>query len=36
MDVEPYLRRIEYDGPRQPSPAVLRALRRQGAEFTRI
>jgi N-hydroxyarylamine O-acetyltransferase len=29
MDVEQYLRRIEYDGPRQPSSAVLRGLHRQ-------
>lgn len=29
MDVEAYLRRIEYDGPRQPSAATLRALHRQ-------
>jgi len=29
MDVEAYLRRIEYDGPRQPSSACLRALHRQ-------
>ena len=29
MDVEAYLRRIEYDGPRQPSAACLRALHRQ-------
>ena len=29
MDVEAYLRRIEYDGPRQPSAASLRALHRQ-------
>jgi N-hydroxyarylamine O-acetyltransferase len=29
MDVEQYLRRIEYDGPRQPSPEVLRHLHRQ-------
>ncbi len=29
MDVEPYLRRIKYDGPRQPSSARLRGLHRQ-------
>jgi N-hydroxyarylamine O-acetyltransferase len=29
MDVEPYLRRIQYDGPREPSPATLRGLHRQ-------
>ncbi len=29
MDVEQYLRRIAYDGPRQPSAAVLRGLHRQ-------
>ena len=29
MDVESYLRRIEYDGPRQPSSATLRGLHRQ-------
>lgn len=29
MDVEQYLRRIEYDGPRQPSTAALRSLHRQ-------
>jgi N-hydroxyarylamine O-acetyltransferase len=29
MDVETYLRRIEYDGPRQPSSATLRDLHRQ-------
>ena len=29
MDVERYLRRIEYDGPRQPSAAALRGLHRQ-------
>ena len=29
MDVEAYLRRIEYDGPRQPSPTTLRVLHRQ-------
>jgi N-hydroxyarylamine O-acetyltransferase len=29
MDVEKYLRRIEYDGPRQPSPETLRSLHRQ-------
>jgi len=29
MDVEAYLRRIQYDGPREPSPASLRALHRQ-------
>ncbi|MGA3052812.1 MAG: arylamine N-acetyltransferase [Candidatus Korobacteraceae bacterium] len=29
MDVESYLRRIEYDGPRQPSSAALRGLHRQ-------
>jgi N-hydroxyarylamine O-acetyltransferase len=29
MDVETYLRRIEYDGPRQPTAATLRALHRQ-------
>ena len=29
MDVEAYLRRIEYDGPRQPSSATLRNLHRQ-------
>ena len=29
MDVETYLRRIDYDGPRQPSAASLRALHRQ-------
>jgi N-hydroxyarylamine O-acetyltransferase len=29
VDVEAYLRRIEYDGPRQPSAACLRALHRQ-------
>lgn len=29
MDVEAYLRRIEYDGPRQPSSAALRSLHRQ-------
>jgi N-hydroxyarylamine O-acetyltransferase len=29
MDVEAYLRRIEYDGPREPSAACLRALHRQ-------
>ena len=29
MDVEQYLRRIEYDGPRQPSSAALRGLHRQ-------
>ena len=29
MDVEQYLRRIEYDGPRQPSAAALRSLHRQ-------
>ena len=29
MDVEAYLRRIEYDGPRQPSPETLRNLHRQ-------
>ena len=29
MDVEQYLRRIEYDGPRQPSSTVLRDLHRQ-------
>jgi N-hydroxyarylamine O-acetyltransferase len=29
VDVEAYFRRIEYDGPRQPSAACLRALHRQ-------
>jgi N-hydroxyarylamine O-acetyltransferase len=29
MDVEAYLRRIEYDGPRQPSPHTLRGLHRR-------
>ena len=29
MDVEAYLRRIKYDGPRQPSPETLRNLHRQ-------
>lgn len=29
MDVEPYLRRIEYNGPREPSSAALRSLHRQ-------
>jgi len=29
VDLEPYLRRIEYDGPRTPSAAVLRGLHRQ-------
>src|SRR5271169_1958548 len=29
MDVEAYLQRIEYGGPRQPSAACLRALHRQ-------
>ena len=29
MDVEAYLRRIEYNGPRRPSPATLRDLHRQ-------
>ena len=29
MDVEPYLRRIGYDGPRQPTSATLRGLHRQ-------
>ena len=29
MDVDAYLRRIEYDGPRQPSRATLRSLHRQ-------
>jgi N-hydroxyarylamine O-acetyltransferase len=29
MDVEAYLRRIEYDGPRQASPETLRGLHRQ-------
>ena len=29
MDVEAYLRRIQYDGPRHPSPATLRGLHRQ-------
>jgi N-hydroxyarylamine O-acetyltransferase len=29
MDVEAYLRRIEYDGPRQPSATTLRELHRQ-------
>jgi N-hydroxyarylamine O-acetyltransferase len=29
MDVEAYLRRIEYDGPRQPSSITLRTLHRQ-------
>ena len=29
MDVEQYLRRIEYDGPRQPSSAILRRLHLQ-------
>jgi N-hydroxyarylamine O-acetyltransferase len=29
MDVDAYLRRIEYDGPRQPSAATLRNLHRQ-------
>ena len=29
VDVETYLRRIDYDGPRQPSSASLRALHRQ-------
>ena len=29
MDVDAYLRRIEYDGPRQPSAATLRDLHRQ-------
>jgi len=29
VDVDAYLRRIEYDGPRQPSAATLRALHRQ-------
>ena len=29
MDVEQYLRRIEYDGPRQPTSAALRGLHRQ-------
>lgn len=29
MDVEAYLRRIQYDGPRDPSPATLRGLHRQ-------
>jgi len=29
VDVEAYLRRIEYDGPRQPSAASLRVLHRQ-------
>jgi N-hydroxyarylamine O-acetyltransferase len=29
MDVEAYLRRIEYDGPRQPSATTLRDLHRQ-------
>ncbi len=29
MDVEAYLRRIEYEGPRQPSAASLRAVHRQ-------
>src|ERR1035438_798540 len=29
MDVESYLRRIEDDGPRQPSSATLRGLHRQ-------
>ncbi len=29
MDVDAYLRRMEYDGPREPSPATLRNLHRQ-------
>ena len=29
MDVEAYLRRIEYNGPRQPSASLLRSLHRQ-------
>lgn len=29
MDVDRYLRRIDYSGPRQPSPSVLRSLHRQ-------
>ncbi len=29
MDIEAYLRRIQYDGPRDPSPATLRDLHRQ-------
>src|SRR5271169_327828 len=29
MDVQAYLQRIEYDGPRRPSAACLRALHRQ-------
>jgi N-hydroxyarylamine O-acetyltransferase len=29
MDIEAYLRRIQYDGPRDPSPATLRCLHRQ-------
>jgi len=29
MDVEAYLSRIEYDGPRQPSPETLRGIHRQ-------
>ncbi|MGC2109357.1 MAG: arylamine N-acetyltransferase [Candidatus Korobacteraceae bacterium] len=29
MDVDAYLRRTEYDGPREPSPASLRSLHRQ-------
>ena len=29
MEVEPYLRRIEYDGPRHPSAPTLRSLHRQ-------
>ncbi len=29
MDIEAYLRRIQYDGPRDPSPTTLRGLHRQ-------
>jgi len=29
MDVEAYLRRIQYDGPRDPTPEILRGLHRQ-------
>jgi N-hydroxyarylamine O-acetyltransferase len=29
MEIEPYLRRIQYDGPREPSPETLRCLHRQ-------
>src|SRR5271165_3427748 len=29
MNIDAYLRRIQYDGPREPSPAILRNLHRQ-------